>query len=114
MPGGNVIFVIENLDTVAHTVSIPPNRFMPHKHYGDATKNPILPVKDANVRVGRGGRGTIALRLQPFKHFGFARRALWKRDQSLSMTYKYDIVTQREDGASKPITLDPDLEVDRP
>jgi hypothetical protein len=119
LPGGTIVFVIENLDSVTHRVTIPIDRFVPHAEYArpkfePATEDPLVPEQRDHVDVPAWERRTLALRLRPFEHFQFDARLPWHHDRKLAMTYKYDIVTQRDDGASKPITLDPDLEVDRP
>lgn len=114
LPGGTVIFVIENQDAVSHTVNIPIDRFVPNESYKvRATAGPLVAKQNDSVQVGPGQRATLVLRLQPFEHFEWNAREPWKSNPDESMTYKYDINTLPA-GAKEPIRLDPDLEVDRP
>lgn len=117
LPGGNVVFVIENRDDVRHTVSIPIEEFRPsgRPEFKDAsaTPAPLVGGQEDAIHVPAGARRTLVFRVQPLGHFQFDKRKPWQGGSKfLSMTYKYNIYTTPQGRAR--ILLDPDLEIDQP
>jgi hypothetical protein len=117
------VFEIENLDKVAHVVSIPIVEFQPSKkkeHGNDATPDPLEIPKTDTITVPAGGKGKLEFTAKNVKHFKFDERKPWmddehKKDPELSrgMTYKYTVHSRPLDrNALTP--LDPDIEINRP
>ncbi len=114
LPGGTVVFVVDNRDNVQHSLSIPLGEFIPSPRFPKAlaTPGPLVAGQNDRIVVNPAQRVTLAFRVQRLAHFGFDKRAPWNTDPTLSMTYKYTVHTLPAGG--KKITLDPDLEIDQP
>lgn len=113
VPNGQIVFVIENRDTVPHDVEIPAAEFQPHPAFSPlATQDPLVAGQKDRIVVNPRERVSLVLRLKPFKDFKFDERPPWMNKNALSMTYAFNIHTTP--AGKKRITLDPDLEVDRP
>lgn len=112
--GGNVAFVIENLDSIAHDVRIPLSEFVPSPGYPSTATDgsPMVPGQKDTVTVEPGEVGALVLRVHPLPHFQFDQRDPWKSDSTLGMTYKYTVYSRPAGG--KETKLDPDIEIIRP
>jgi hypothetical protein len=93
-PSGHATFVIENNDTMAHTVSLPLDEFVPGGANPKGPKNPMDPNNTTSTTVEAGDIGVISLKVKDGPYFEVAK----------DPTYKY---TVHSDGA----VLDPEIEI---
>jgi len=123
--GGNFAIVVENLDTVAHTVTVPIDEFGPatrpngaarapdKAQNGQPDKLPLVNGPPISVTVEPVQVGVLLLKVQPAANFGFDKLPPWANDKSLGRTYTYTIHSHPE-GKPEVKPLDPDVEITPP